>query len=563
VDLARVEASLVRALAETSTPADAAERVLPLFAETVNGRVAILWLTDDDAGLLQRTSDWCAEPGSREFVSVSRRLTFAPGTGLPGRAWAAGVLIWSADVTADPDFPREAAARDSGLRGAIEIPLRSSGAVHGVLEVLGSALPEPDEPTRRLLQMLGDQVGQFLARLSIEQRLAATEELSASIVSAALECIITMGHDGRVIDFNPAAQEVFGYRREDAVGQPLSELIIPPEYRELHRAALARFIATEEPTILNRRLELTGMRADGSTFPVELTVTRVGTRRPPRFAGFLRDITQRKASERELNRLLGGEHAARVRAEAAELRARQVSEALQRSLLPPHLPAIPGMELSAAYRAGTADSVVGGDFYDVLGLGEGRWGIAIGDVAGKGPEAASITGLARYTLRTAAAQHAGPADVLRALNEALLREGADHRLCTAVFGILSSAGPHPTLRLAIGGHPSPLLLRADGTVETVGAPGTLLGATPSPVFHDQDIALAAGDALLLYTDGVTEARTADGRFGLERLKAVLAGCAGLGAAQLADRVERTVGELGDPTAGGDDVALLVLRAAPE
>jgi sigma-B regulation protein RsbU (phosphoserine phosphatase) len=561
VDLARVEASLVRALAETSTPTQAAERVLPLFGESVGGHVAILWLTDDETGLLRWASDWCAEPGAREFVAVSRRLSFAPGIGMPGRAWAADDLIWSADVTADPGFPREAAAHDSGLRGAIEIPLRGLGAVHGVLEVLGPELREPDDVTRRLLRMLGDQVGQFLARLSIEQRLAATEELSASIVSAALDCIITMGHDGRVIDFNPAAQEVFGYRREDAVGQPLSELIIPPEYRELHRLALARFIATDEPTILNRRLELTGMRADGSTFPVELTVTRIGTRRPPRFAGFLRDITQRQASERELSRLLEREHAARVRAEAAELRARQVSEALQRSLLPPHLPTIPGMELSAAYRAGAADAVVGGDFYDVLGLGDGRWGIAIGDVAGKGPEAASITALARYTLRTAAAQQAGPADVLRVLNHALLREGADHRLCTAVFGFLSSAAPRPTLRLAIGGHPPPLLLRADGTVETVGAPGTLLGATPSPVFHDQEVALDAGDALLLYTDGVTEARTPDGRFGLERLKAVLGGCAGLGAAQLADRVERAVGELGDPTAAGDDVALLVLRAA--
>ncbi len=551
----------MRALAETSTPAEAAERVLPLFAESVGGHVAILWLADDEAGLLRRASDWCADVGAQGFVAVSRRLTFAPGVGLPGRAWATDDLLWSADVTADPDFPREEAARDSGLRGAIEIPLRGSGAVHGVLEVLGPELTGPDELTRRLLQRLGDQVGQFLARLSIEQRLAATEELSASIVSAALDCIITMGHDGRVIDFNPAAQDTFGYRREDAVGRPLAELIIPPEYRELHRRALARFTATEEPTILNRRLELTGMRADGSTFPVELTVTRIGTRRPPRFAGFLRDITQRQASEQERNRLLEREHVARLRAEAAELRARQVSEALQRSLLPPHLPKIPGMELSAAYRAGAADSVVGGDFYDVLGLGEGRWGIAIGDVAGKGPEAAAITALARYTLRTAAAQHAGPADVLRVLNEALLREGADHRLCTAVFGFLSSAGPRPVLRLAIGGHPSPLLLRADGAVETVGVPGTLLGATPSPVFHDQEVALDAGDALLLYTDGVTEARTADGRFGHERLKAVLGGCAGLGAAQLADRIERAVGELGDPSGAGDDVALLVLRAA--
>ena len=364
-----------------------------------------------------------------------------------------------------------------------------------------------------------------------------------------------------MIDLNPAAEATFGYSRSAAVGQLLAELIIPPAHRDAHRAALARYVATEAPRILDEPLELTGMRADGAIFPVELTVTRLGRSRPPVFAGFLRDLTRRRASEREVTRLLELERDARVRAEIAERSARSISDVLQRSLLPPHLPVVPGIELGAAYRAGAEGTMVGGDFYDVFELSGGRWGVAIGDVRGKGAQAASVTALMRYTIRTAAVrEEESPSEILHVLNRALLTD--DSRagdFCTAVYGILDTEHPDgPGLCVAIGGHPLPLL-RTAGGVRQVGTPGTLLGVVPNPRISDERISLAPDDLLLLYTDGVIESRRPGGFFGTDGLAALLADCGGLGAEAVAGRVEAAVVQPSG-VASADDVAVLALKA---
>src|SRR5687767_2688575 len=116
------------------------------------------------------------------------------------------------------------------------------------------------------------------------------DDLSTAILEAALDCVIVIDHDGRVREFNAAAERTFGYSRDEVIGRELAELIIPPEARERHRAALARYLATGDSVILGRRLEFVGMRADGQTLPVELTVTRVPGGGSPRFAGYVRDI---------------------------------------------------------------------------------------------------------------------------------------------------------------------------------------------------------------------------------------------------------------------------------
>ena len=126
------------------------------------------------------------------------------------------------------------------------------------------------------------------------------EALHRAMLDAALDCVVTMDHEGRIVDFNPAAERTFGFRAGDAVGRKMAELIIPPELRERHSRGLARYLATEEPVLLDRRVEIRGMRADGTTFPVELTITRIDVPGPPTFVGYLRDITDRKAAEAEL-----------------------------------------------------------------------------------------------------------------------------------------------------------------------------------------------------------------------------------------------------------------------
>ena len=197
------------------------------------------------------------------------------------------------------------------------------------------------------------------------------------------------------------------------------------------------------------------------------------------------------------------------------------SRRLQRSLLPPTLPAIPGLELAALYHPFGDGMDVGGDFYDVWPVGDRRWALAIGDAAGTGPEAASLTGVARHTARALTMASAGPEEVIAKLNTALLRATADsERFCTVLFGVVEGANPL-RVRLAGGGHPPVLVRRADGEISSHVVGGTVLG-----LFEDTDIGvltleLTAGDTLLLLTDGVLEARRAGAQFGVDGVRAVL------------------------------------------
>ena len=237
----------------------------------------------------------------------------------------------------------------------------------------------------------------------------------------------------------------------------------------------------------------------------------------------------------------------------------QVARTLQRSLLPEALPEIPGAEIAARYLAAGDGNEVGGDFYDCFASGGGDWALVIGDVCGKGAEAATLTALARYTIRAAAAHTRRPRAVLGELNKALLRQRLDYRFCTVLYVSLTPRVGHVDALAATGGHPLPLILRANGEVETAGRPGTLLGIVDDPDLSEERIALWPGDALVLYTDGVTEATAADRAMGSGRFEAFLASCAGGGADSIAEAVEReAVSSQGGPPR--DDLAVVVVRA---
>jgi PAS domain S-box-containing protein len=247
-----------------------------------------------------------------------------------------------------------------------------------------------------------------------------------------------------------------------------------------------------------------------------------------------------------------------------------VARALQASLLPSHLPDIPGVEVGLRYlAAGEAD--VGGDFYDLFETGDkgdahaSSWGVVIGDVSGKGAEAAAFLALARYTIRASAMHQGCPAAVLSDLNEAVLRHGRgrdDGRFCTAVYARVDREGTRPGAKISVSraGHPAPMLLGAGGEVKRVGRPGQAAGVFEDPKLAEQSFRLDPGDALVLFTDGVTEARAPDGTlFGEERLAALLRSLAGLDAETIAGRVERAVLDFQEG-APRDDVAVLALRA---
>jgi PAS domain S-box-containing protein len=247
------------------------------------------------------------------------------------------------------------------------------------------------------------------------------------------------------------------------------------------------------------------------------------------------------------------EHA-RVHAERTH-----IATTLQRSLLPPRLPVIPGLAIAARFRAAGAATEVGGDFYDLF-EGRGHWMVMMGDVTGKGPGAAAITSLARYTMRTVAQYEDDPTAMLRRLNATLGADPERRQICTAVCVGVRGGGPDGapvTLQVVCAGHPPPLLVTADGSVRAVGRPGTLLGAFPEGRWTQTDVPLLPGDALVLYTDGVTDTRGADGRYGTERLEALLEELGPVDVETIAGGIETALEAFGEQR---DDVAVLVLRA---
>jgi PAS domain-containing protein len=209
---------------------------------------------------------------------------------------------------------------------------------------------------------------------------------------------------------------------------------------------------------------------------------------------------------------------ARLAGEQAE-----VARVLQHELLPPALPEIPGWDIAAMYRPAGEVNEAGGDFYDAFSTGEG-WMIVLGDVTGRGAQAASLTALARYTARTAGMLSGDPRTALRMVHRALMQR-REPKLLTMVIMLLPEAERESAaVEIYSAGHPLPLLLRDGDTVE-VGGGGPLLGAHPDPEWHPDSVELKAGDQLIVYTDGVTDARNENGEFfGLDGLRARLSGC---------------------------------------
>jgi serine phosphatase RsbU (regulator of sigma subunit) len=235
----------------------------------------------------------------------------------------------------------------------------------------------------------------------------------------------------------------------------------------------------------------------------------------------------------------------------------EIARQLQENLLPPHLPDVPGFELAARYQAAGEGAEVGGDFYDVFPIDRDRWLLAVGDVQGKGPRAAAVTGLARYSIRAAASRGADANGVLETLNTALLREEGGNRFLTLVYATLNLGGESPRLCVANAGHPRPLILRAASGVEAVGPHGSLLGVMEELRIVEVRLDLEPGDAFVLCTDGVIEGTRGGGPLGERGLVEVLGQCDSSSADTIADAVMSAAHAEGVPAR--DDVAVLVLR----
>jgi integral membrane sensor domain MASE1 len=238
--------------------------------------------------------------------------------------------------------------------------------------------------------------------------------------------------------------------------------------------------------------------------------------------------------------------------------ARYISETLQKGLLPAHLPDIPGIETAVDFRPAGEGELVGGDFYDWFESRDRRWDVLLGDIGGKGPAAARTTALARYTLRADAVHEDRPSSILELLNGAILRQ-APGETCTVAYGrfFIGRSG-RASVVLSVAGHPLPMIVRRNGEVEQVGGSGTLLGAVPNPMLSDHLAELGPGDALLLYSDGLTDAYAPDRIVTPAELATALESCAGQSAARIAAGVQ-DVALVGGTRGPRDDITLLVLR----
>jgi serine phosphatase RsbU (regulator of sigma subunit)/anti-sigma regulatory factor (Ser/Thr protein kinase) len=237
----------------------------------------------------------------------------------------------------------------------------------------------------------------------------------------------------------------------------------------------------------------------------------------------------------------------------------RIARTLQQSLLPPDLPSIPGVTIEARFRPAGEGIEMGGDFYDAFEVGDEAWAVTIGDVCGKGPDAAALTALVRYTLRAVTMQERRPGAALELVNRAILRNRNDERFCSAALAVIENRPTGVRVELASAGHPLPLLLRPDGSVEAIGARGHLLGLWPDFEAEPLSLELEPGDTLILYTDGVTDARAPDRILDTDDLAELVRSCAGSGAAVTAERIEQKVSEglAGEPR---DDIAVLVIEA---
>ncbi|WP_411103299.1 PP2C family protein-serine/threonine phosphatase [Streptomyces sp. cmx-4-9] len=368
--------------------------------------------------------------------------------------------------------------------------------------------------------------------------------------------------DGTIAKVNATLLDWTGLKRDEVVGRMrFTDLLTVGGrlYHETHFAPLLRMQGELGGVALEIR------QAGGRRLPVLVSsvVKHGATGEPLLIRTTVFDARDRRAYEEELLRARKAAEEAHRQAETDRARLQDALAVLQASLLPDTLPDIPGLETAAHYRTASPDHL-GGDFYDVFPVDAERFAFFLGDVCGKGPQAAAVTSLTRYTLRVAALHDPDPVSALSTLNQVLHERYStgDPRYCTAVFGTLEPdpATGRTTVRLASGGHPPALVLRAEGTASYLPTPGGLLvGILPDAPFTAAATVLAPGDTLLLYTDGLTEARTGPGRtalYGDEALHAFATGHAGRSPHQVVEALTGLLDGFGDGL--DDDTALLAI-----
>jgi len=290
-----VARTIAHAFAASATLREAMLRLLEGLGPQLGFAAGLYWERDTVADVLRFVMIWRApDIVIPDFEAASRARVFRRGEGLPGRVWERGKWTVIPDLSTDTNFPR----RDSGLRdqlrSAVAFPIGD-----GVLEFFHREGTLDEHRLEETAQLLAAHLEEFLRRAAALEAERISEARRAAILEAALDSVVSMDAAGRVTDWNAAAERMFGWSREEALGREMAELIVPPALRESHRRGLARYLTRQQSTMLNRRLELRGMRKDGSEFPIELIIARIPVQGTLAFTGYLRDLTERRRAEAE------------------------------------------------------------------------------------------------------------------------------------------------------------------------------------------------------------------------------------------------------------------------
>jgi phosphoserine phosphatase RsbU/P len=358
---------------------------------------------------------------------------------------------------------------------------------------------------------------------------------------------LSLAPNGEIIKVNETLLAWLGRAREELVGASTFADLLSTGGRMYYETHLGPMLQLQETV---REVALEMVTSNGQRLPVLVNAAteRDSDGRPVVVRLAVLDATHRLLYESQLRD-------ARRRAEESEAHAHDLARTLQQTLIPPDLPVIPHLDVSAAYRPAGDGKEVGGDFYDVFQIGEGDWVVVIGDVCGKGVGAAVVTSMVRHSVRGLTVRLREPSEVLAALNELLLRHETD-RFCTVLLLRLRLLAEGWVATMSAAGHPLPLLAQDESPARQVGHTGSLLGVVEEPEFQEARVRLDPGAALVLFTDGITEARDDSGFYGDERLGASF--LAHLGSAR-----SITEGVLGDVMGfqkgiSRDDIALVAI-----
>lgn len=288
-----------RTFAESTSEESALRTVLRTLCEQLKCDAATLWTLDGDS---LRCKDFWQSPAVAfpRLEAESRVESFTQGVGLPGRVWEQSGLVWIDHFAREVQFPRFDAARAEGVATAVGLPLVMGQEFLGVVEFFSRGRLQPDNDLTATLLDIGTQIGPFLHRMHSARALAHSEAVKSAVLNAALDSIVTINEQGRVIEWNPAAERTFGYAREEAIGKPISELIVPSYLREAHNQGMARYLATGEGPVLGTLIELPAIRSDGREIEVELAINPIHLGSESLFTAYLRDVTERNRSDQAI-----------------------------------------------------------------------------------------------------------------------------------------------------------------------------------------------------------------------------------------------------------------------